>query len=279
LSAKLTISNTGTDVERRIELLHDWDPQTVEHLWLESWEYIPSSIVIDDFLALHRSLYERLWADVNGDGLEDYYSYNGFHLSLYPDTRASRETYNQPIFVISVNHGDTLDGSLDSQDYYPSDDYQTWSIEQNKFVWNTANGQPKCIPVFDQWFGVRTYVYRDLNAVDVIGNNGILKMWLNFGDGWELVFERINIRTIGIDPSLLAMAGVFNDANGMGYLASGISVYSSINSAPKTVYFDDVILSSEKDFPSDASSDPRVVVVGILTVTMILVASAMARRK
>jgi len=250
-SAKLSLTDPSS--ERRLELLHDWDPLTTTDLWLESWIYLPEGFPVDGFIALHRGLYERYWGTNNGN---PYYWYNGFHLGLVKDGRSSRATYNQPIFCVSVNHG-SLPVDTPGYDYYPSDEWQQW--EADGFAWNTLDEQPKWIPVFGEWFKVKTYVKRDIANWE----NGIMKIWMAFPPDYEeeLIYQFNPIRTIGIDPEMLDDIGWFHDrtvgVHSMAHLSTGISLYTASGTAPKYCYFDDVTLSSEGTFtpPENGEND------------------------
>lgn len=205
----------------RLEVLHNWDALSLRELQLSEWHYFPSEdFSVDGFVAFHRTLYERYW----GTGGSPYYSYNGFHISLVIDGRSSRPTYGQPIYAVALNHGDVPEGSLSSQDLYPSDTKQHWDSGVNAFVWN--NGYAELVPEFDQWVNVVSYVLRDVNNY----NNGRIKLWI---DG-ELVYDISNIRTVGITPSLL------DGANGENFLSSGFSLYTNSGASPKHCFFDDV---------------------------------------
>lgn len=218
-SAKLSLLNPASVVGgvegKRLEFLHRWDPVATRGMWLEAWIYLPSDYPqTNQWNAFFRPIYERCW-------LRGYQESFQHVLSIYLDGRSGRPTYKQQIFILTLCQGDVYGGGLVQEEFYPVDT------------------DPTVKPPFGQWFYVRSYTYRD----PANWGNGIFRLWMALPPDYtlKLLVDRSPVRTIGIDPSLMAQA----TANYLrdGYFCSGFSNYMDAVNPPTSVYFDDIVLS------------------------------------
>lgn len=292
-SAKLQLNNPVNFQTQRLQLLHDHDPM-LEQYTFESWHYIPSSYNLQpgEFLTIHQAITDRCWMP---DGT--YYEYNGQGIALYIDGRGDRPSYGQPIFVLMRGQAGggyaTPDSYAGLPDVYPSDARQVYNAQTWDFEW--VNGEPEWMPPYNKWFGLRSYVER--NVEDFINRNtanynkGVYKVWLSTEKDasgkpiWELIYPvqtsgnaddyiPNNERTVGIYPDLLQQVGWNHGPNGeMAYVASGTMLYTSPHGQPKTVYLDDVRFH-EGD-PSESPFGDNYPFVGILLITGLLIAIAL----
>lgn len=230
-SAKLSVANTNIDATRRLEVLHGWNPSS-QYLWESAWYYFPSSIKpLDSWMTFHRLVYERMW-----DQSKVTYA-QSFQISISAMTDGRYATNGQQIFVLGLGKGTVDNSNTGTQDIWQNLGADLYSnADSNQVVpgsWLTK--KPGLQVPFDRWFKVTTLVYR--NLVDF--NNGYVKVWIDD----QLVWDVEGTRTVGIDPSVLqAVKQVPPDPQG--FLCSGFGLYTEIESKPKTIYVDNVIISN-----------------------------------
>lgn len=223
----------------RLELLHRWNASNTSEMYLEAWIYIPSSYpMLEGSNAIFRPLYERYFP-LNQ-------MYNGFQLSLWLDRyRPGRPTYMKQVFLITSEQ-DTGDSMSKAGVREPV--YEDLVL---------SDSDAAVMPVFDQWFMVRSYVKRDTAKWD----GGVMRMWIALPPDYEvkLVYERLNARTIGVDPALMdSVVDYLAD----GYFCSGFSNYpgSAALADAVTLYFDDIVLSGaplDGEVPPPPPPPPR----------------------
>jgi PKD repeat protein len=258
-SAKLELTDPSTNEGRRLELLHRWNPAITRDMWLEFWFFIPPDFPFsaNDGSTFFRAVYERAFTPFTP---ADYVFQSW--LGIYPiDGRTSRPTYGEPIFIWTRNQNFDLpdSGSIETRESYLSDLQQIWDSNTSKFIWDPAIPPEKRLTPKNfagKWIGFRCYIYRDVDAWRSGNkNSGFYKLWVNTSqqvpppeDAWQLLYEDNPIRTIGIDPDLLAQ--ITDTYLRDGYFCCGFSNYCSIGEQPKALYFDDLVMSGVPLVPS-----------------------------
>ncbi|MCX6820847.1 MAG: right-handed parallel beta-helix repeat-containing protein [Candidatus Aenigmarchaeota archaeon] len=231
-SAKLSIVNTSLEATRRLEVLHDWDPSSSQYLQETVWYYFPSSIApLDGWVTFHRPVYERMW-----DQNKAVY-YQNFQISVSAMTDGRSATIGQQIMVLSLGKGNidnNNDGVTETWTNMNADLYSNRDSSQTvPSSWQTQRSGLQ-LPL-DKWFKVTSIVYRNLTDF----NNGYVKVWIDDNLVWDVQWTR----TVGIAPSVLkAIDSLPSDPQG--YLCSGFGLYTDIGTKPKTIYADDVTISS-----------------------------------
>lgn len=254
-SCRLALLDTTTDMNRRNEILHDWDVLATAVMWLEAWIYIPTDFQLGSFVAIFRPLYERYW----GPGDTPYYWYNGANLGIYnPDGRSSRPTYGQPILNLYMNHGEVEPATPlpVAFELYLSDMQQKYDSAQGKFDWiEPYKSNPSLRLTLDnlkgKWFKIKCRVNRNYSN----WNDGRIAWWIalppdyvetslwqpnNGADehGWN---PDTAIRTIGISPTLMAQRQAQDWEQA--YFCTGFSNYTDIGAPVSRLYLDDVLLT------------------------------------
>jgi PKD repeat protein len=254
-SAKLELTDPSTDGGRRLELLHRWNPATTRDMWLEFWFFIPADFPFDRWCTFFRALYERAFRPFTP---ADYVFQS--QLAIFPaDGRTSRPTYGEPLFVWTRNQNFDLpdSGEIETRESYLSDLQQEW--DGTKYVWKADIPlEKRLIPknFVGKWIGFRCHIYRDVDAWRSGNkNSGFYKLWVNTSqeipppeNAWELLYEDNPIRTIGIDPDLLAT--ITDTYLRDGYFCNGFSNYCDLGGLPKALYFDDLVMSGVPLTPS-----------------------------
>lgn len=242
--AKASLLNPIDDSHRRFEILHDWDPINDLELWTVGWYYLPTDFVVEEWVALHRTIYERL-TPYAGAHLEQFQ--NGVGIGSYSGWKVGdRFKLNCGTFTSSTGYGPGSNWVDDNQDGVNDLANTHWKDIVSP---NTIG--------LGEWFKLSTYVYRHLTE-------GVFRVWLNdvlqfdlnkntTGLGWN--------RTIGCDPARIAAAGWGTGPSAKGWLSSGWSLYFGPTPAlPKSLYLSNVYLSNEPEQPPDPDK-------GTLTVT------------
>ncbi|MCK4424860.1 hypothetical protein KAU93_04170 [Candidatus Bathyarchaeota archaeon] len=230
-SAKLSVVDTSFDGGRRIEILHDWNPDS-EYIWEVAWYYFPSSLKpLDSWMAFHRMIYERMWDQDKAV----YYQY--FHISVSAMTDGRTATNGQQIFSLSLSKGNVdnnNDGVTEEWPHLGADLYSNYD-SSNAVPSSWLTKKPGFQVPFDQWFKVTTLVFRNMTDFD----NGYIKVWIDD----ELIWDVQGTRTVGIAPEVLKSIDPL-PPDPQGFLSSGIGLYTGVGSSPKTIFVDDVIISN-----------------------------------
>lgn len=230
-SAKLSVVNASTDGTRRLEVLHNWDPNS-EYLWDIAWYYFPSSLKpLDQWTTFHRIIYERMW-DQNK---VVYFQQFQISLSMMTDDRVN--TRGQQIFVLDLGKGDidnNNDGIGEEWSFNGADLYSNFDASQSvPSYWLTKKTGFQV--TFDRWFEVIALVYRNLTDF----NSGFIKVWIDD----QLIWDVQGTRTVGIQPSILESIDS-TPPDPQGYLCSGFGLYTEVGSKPKSIFVDDIIISN-----------------------------------
>jgi hypothetical protein len=234
-SANLTVADTSAESTRRMEILHDWDPQT-EYVMLSGWYYFPYDLNPSDaWVTFHRAIYERMWDQEKAV----YYQYFQISVSLLTDGRSA--TNGQQIFVLSLGKGNidnNNDGVTEEWPYLGADLYS--NTGSNKDVPSTWLTKKTGLQVpFGEWFKVTTLIYRNLNDF----NDGYVKVWIND----DLVWDIDGVRTVGIAPTVLEDIDP-TPPEPQGYVCSGFGLYTDMYSKPKTIFVDDIMYSNSTSY-------------------------------
>jgi len=257
-SAKLSLTNPTQEAYRRIEILRDWPSTTTEYIWEIGYYYIPSSIYpLDAWVAFHRIAYERMWDPTKA------VTFQQFQISLSMCTDGRAATNGQQIFVLDLGKGD-VDNNDDGVE-------ETWLHKEEDLYSNTGSSDGT-IPAswltqslgfqvpFDQWFQVKTLLYRNLTVNnDASYNSGYLKVWIDN----TLIWDVQGTRTIGVSPPIMDAINHVETGDTVGYFCNAIGLYTDLGSDPKTIYVDDVLMSSNETEPAPETPPSELVLPSV----------------
>lgn len=212
------------------------------------WDPYGKHLWLEEWVYLPADFVIDGWTSIGASVSEKYWKtdteahpeYQDFYLALVL-WRSDKKLHT------GLNHG-WVDNDGDGVNDLPSED------------WDTI---PGVVVPFGEWFKIKTYVYRDFE-------HGIYKLWLND----VLKCDVRDIRTMGLLPERLADPTVHR-----AYLSSGISLYTDYVSAPKEIFFDDIMLSNQEiPTPTLPITLPVIGGVTIVVVDAVLVAYYLLKR-
>jgi len=216
-SAKLALLQPDIDERRRLHFEHRWSFDD-KHFWTVAWYYLPT-----DFVGVDAEWHEILRCATT------YMHRKGkpwtFDPNNYEWWKASLHLtpHNDRFKIFAAIGLGQVDNDGDGVNDYPGGP----GFVGRRLVYSVDTiGR-------GEWNKLVTYVYRDKE-------HGVFQFWLNDVLQWD----EGEIDTLGISFERMQYAYEHPEIYSMARVTSGISLYTGIGGTPKTVYFDDVILSN-----------------------------------
>jgi hypothetical protein len=233
-SAKISVLDTSKESTRRIEILHDWNPETDFNITSEEWFYFPSTVnPINGWITFHRIIYERMW-DQN-----KAVDFQQFQISLSAITDGRSLENGKQIFVLDLGKGDIDNNNDGVEETWPYMQADIYSNYDSSIIVPSSWLTKKSIYVpFDRWLKVKSEVFRNLTDF----NNGYVKVWIDD----DLIWDVHGTRTVGINPHIINSLDVL-PPEPQAYLCTGLGLYTDLNSGPKQIFVDDIIMSSTQN--------------------------------
>jgi len=252
-SVKMGVINPqSSQVTRELEVLIDLDPLTNTEIWAEGWYYIPSSTkdatsAYNQWMVFHRLIVERLFDNTKQMSVQVL----NLNLGILTDDRFGKE--GQRMFSMSLNKA-TIDNNNDGG----NDVLGKVDLYSNGGSYPPGGPEPitSMLVPFDQWFHVKTYVFRNIQNF----NDGKVKVWINDVLLWDIE----HTRTVGLDPTIISKYPPFNPSDSpdsygyttpayaYGHVSTGFGCYTGVSSGTAvTVYLDDYALTVNGESPPD----------------------------
>jgi len=194
-SAKLELVNPHDDLTRRVQIYHNWNPLTAEHIWTEETFFLPEDFPMVDpatgesmWHSLATWITERMW----NPGLPSTFQQYALRLGVVWDA-----ANNKPIFSFTNGAAE-----VDNNDDGIND--LAGAMFEKYFSFS-----PEGVPL-GKWIKIKGHVYRNLANFD----QGYVEFWIQEitgkdTDGNDIIGREIYrkedpCRTIGINPARLA---------------------------------------------------------------------------
>jgi len=227
-SAKLELVDPTSDGTRRIQLMHDWDPLTTEHIWQEEWFYFPSDMPWIDpdtgeplWRTIHAMVTERMWTA----GIPQPY-----------------QEFSWRIAVVWDKYNDRLVFDITGLADVDNDDDGVADFPRPRTIYLELPGN-ESVPI-GRWFKVKTHTYRNVRDWATNATGGYIEIWISDELDNEVYRKIENVHTIGINPERIAALTPWKQNNAMAYVASGFAHYcgglSGSYGVPSTIYVDDL---------------------------------------
>lgn len=235
------------EANRRVEILHQLNPLLVEHVWQETWFFIPTTFKWTDdrftdpeyggpaamWFSFYRMIYERRYLP----------GASGFNINIGPVWRRAGESYAgrivteaRPEFFVSNTSGAYVDKSIQNK------------VEEYLYF---SDDDP--IPI-GRMFRIKTHVFRNLADWE----KGYLELWITDPDapgGPREIYRKYDpLRTIGLDPAQLASYPCHGPAP-YSHLCAGFGIYSgwrSMGDCRNYSTFGNTIFVDDFDYKSTA---------------------------